>query len=126
LKVSTRLGFYYTKRDKMWLVHNAVKTVQREHPAIHSPLLLGEMRSFITIGLDEWAAAPGMKDDAINAYMLALLGAVDERPHEIQPLPSIEKPHIERPWCVHDIEADLDEHSPSKVGSYIERVLSIQ
>lgn len=123
-KVSTRLGFYYTKRDKMWLVHNAVKTVQRERPKVHSPLLLAELRAFITIGLDEWAAAPGQKDDLCNAYMLALLGAIDERPTTIEALPVITSTKTSKPWACHDVDEDLG--MGRVTNSYIERVLSVQ
>ena len=126
-RISQRLGFYYTKRDKMWLVHNAVKTVQRERPAVHSPLLLSELRAFITIGIDEWAAAPGQHDDLCNAYMLAMLGATDERPRSVEPLPQNTKPAIAKPWAIQDVDADLlDGKGRSGVGSWIERVLSIQ
>lgn len=125
-KVSSRLGFYYTKRDKTWLVHNAVKTIQQERPKVHSQLLLSELRSFLTIGLDEWAGAPGTHDDLCNAYMLALLGATDERPHIIQPLETSTPKAEARPWAVHDVQADLDEGTPSGVGSFIDRVLSVQ
>ena len=124
-KVSTRLGFYYTKRDKMWLVHNAVKTVQRERPHVHSPLLLSEIRGFITIGIDEWSAAPGKHDDLVNAYMLALLGSTDERPHPMEALPPAENKVVAKPWAVHAIDEDLGLHDTSS-GNYVERVLSVQ
>jgi hypothetical protein len=125
-KVSSRLGFYYTRRDKTWLVHNAVKTLQRECPSVQSPMLLSELRNFLTIGLDEWGASPGTYDDLCNAYMLALLGATDERPRSIEPLPPDERRREARPWLVHDIEGELDGDRKSMVGTYIDRVLSSQ
>ena len=125
-KVSSRLGFYYTKRDKSWLVHNAVKTLQREKPLVHSPKLLSELRGFLTIGLDEWGAAPGQHDDMTNAYMLALLGAVDERPQAIQPLTASRPAGIHKPWACHDVDVDLDQPSTSGLQSYVDRVLSCQ
>ena len=125
-RISQRVGFYYTKRDKMWLVHNAVKTVQRERPILHSPKLLSELRGFVTIGLDEWGACPGQHDDLCNAYMLAILGATDERPTQ-QTLTDTEVKRMLRPsWVVQDIEAELDSGQPSGLGSYVGRVLSIQ
>ena len=125
-RVSNRLGFYYTKRDKTHLVHNAIKTLQRERPWVHSPLLLSEMRGFLTLGLDEWSAAPGQYDDLINAYMLALLSATDTRPRAIDPLPDEPmSPARERPWAIHDIEEDLEGALP-RTGNWVDKMLSIQ
>ena len=124
-KVSNRLGFYYTKRDKTWLIHNAVKTMKVDKPQIHSRRLLQEMRGFLQITLDEWGPSPDCKyDDVVNAYMLAILGATDERPRFIKPTPQVVSTAADRPWACHDIDADLDD--PAHRNSYIERVLSIQ
>jgi len=125
-KVSSRLGFYYTKRDKTWLVHNAVKALIRERPIIRSRELLKEMRSFLTIGIDEWGAAPGTHDDVITAWMLAVLSATDERAPIFAPLPPTQ-PKTGREWLIHDIDADLlDGVSSNTLGSYVDRVLSTQ
>ena len=126
-KVSTRLGFYYTKRDKSWLVHNAVKVVQREQPLVRSKLLYDEMVTFVTTNIDEWGASTGCYDDAINAYMLALLGAMDERPAQAPELPKSTQAALPKPWAVHDVEQDLLDGSGKAVaGSWVERVLSVQ
>lgn len=105
-RLGQRVGFAYTKQSKKEIVTNAVKLVEREQPVLRSRLLLAELRSFLTIGLDEWGAGPGANDDLVNAYMLALFGATQERrsgaPEEFE-----ERPRIIRPWAQHDVEADL-------------------
>lgn len=107
-RVTSRLGFLYTKRDKATLVHTASSLVQRGDVTIHSETLLSEMRTFLNVGLDEWSAAHGAKDDAVNAWMLALISARDERTllpmEDAVPVPT---PAPKRPWMVHDVEADM-------------------
>ena len=78
-RVSTRLGFLYTKRDKAILVNTAVALVRRGGVVVHSEGLVEELRNFLNVGLDEWGPAPGYHDDLCSAYMLALLAARDER-----------------------------------------------
>ena len=123
-RVSQRLGFYYTKQDKRWMVTNAVKVIQREKPLIRSRVLYHEMRNFLQLDLDVWGASPGTYDDAINAYMLALVGATDERPLYRVTAPDTPTPTVRSPWSYHDIDADLDADNPR--GSWIDRVLSLQ
>ena len=107
-RVSTRLGFYFTKRDKGILVSTAVALVERGEVEICSENLFEEMRSYLNVGLDEWAAAPGCFDDEISAYMLALLAARDERyGMDMSPARPPEEPKIKKPWSMHDVEADL-------------------
>lgn len=125
-RVSNRLGFHYSKREKTWLVHTAVKTVQREQPRVYSTLLISELRNFLTIALDTWAAGPDHHDDCVNAYMLALLSATDER----RPVTPLEPPppspdYLTRPWAVHDIDADLS-GGGSRMGSFVDRILEVQ
>ena len=75
-------------------------------PLIHSKTLLDECYEFLTIGLDEWGAASGCWDDCVNAWMLAMMAAADERRY--MPKPIEEKPEIKvDPWLMHDIDADL-------------------
>lgn len=106
-KLSTRVGFLYTKRDKSWLVTNAVRTLEHEHPVIHSIQLYDELPNFLNLGEDEWAAKPGYKDDCVNAYMLALLSATDDR-RPTTPPPEPPKPKPD-PWLIHDIDGELQQ-----------------
>lgn len=107
-RVSNRVGFLYTHRDKALLVNNAIRVVTRETPKIHSDTLMNELRHFITIGIDEeWGGAPGFWDDCVNSWALALVGAIDEGRRgmpEVKPKP---KPFKEKCFY-HDIEADLN------------------
>jgi len=64
-RVSSRLGFIFTQRDKAILVSNAVSLVTQGGLRIHSQGLLEELRNYLNIGLNEWAAAPGAYDDAV-------------------------------------------------------------
>ena len=109
-RVSSRMGFLFTKRDKSVLVHNAVALASRGDVMIHSEVLLDEMRAYLNIGLDEWGATHGSKDDAVTAWMLALLSARDDR-IDIQPEQQEQKPVLHRaqtkPWSVHDVDADM-------------------
>ena len=63
-RVSSRIGFLFTKRDKAHLVGNAVALATRGEVSVASETLLDEMRTYLNIGLDEWSAAPGQYDDA--------------------------------------------------------------
>ena len=113
-RLSNRIGFLYTKREKAHLVSNAVRATEREHPLIHSHLLFDELCHFLNVDVDEWSGGPGWHDDTVNAYMLALLAATDERMEAPAELP-ITSPHpgVERPWAFHDVEKDLGNSSPS-------------
>ncbi len=106
-RVSNRVGFLYTRRDKALLVNNAVRVITREEPKLHSGLLIDEMRHFLTIGLDEWGASPGYHDDTVNAWALALMGAIDEGRRG---MPDVKpKPKVMRERCYfHDVDADLN------------------
>ena len=77
-RVSTRLGFLYTHRYKMELVNNAAQIIMQRHPKIYSASLYEEAIGFLEVGYEEWGPAPGLCDDVINAYMLALMGSYDE------------------------------------------------
>jgi len=106
-KISNRAGFCYTKRDKSLLVTNAVQLLKREQPRIHSTALVQEMRDFRTIGLDEWGARTGCHDDLLNAYMLALLSASDDRPRSLT-LEDREPTTLAHPdHLFHDIDHEL-------------------
>ena len=106
-KVSKRVGFVYTKRDKMALINNGVTLVRQRKAAVRSLTLLNEMRTFIQV-MDEYMAAPGTKDDAVNAWLLAALSAVDATIGlmDIPEEPIVVRPDG-RPWATHDIDADL-------------------
>ena len=108
-RVSSRLGFLFTRRDKSVLVSNAVALAARGDITIHSEVLYDEMTTFLNIGLDEWSAAPGCHDDTVVAWMLALLGAYDDRlgsaPTGGQELAPVRE--TKRPWAFHDVDADL-------------------
>ena len=108
-RVSLRVGFLYTRRDKITLVNNAVSLAVRGDVVLHSDVLADELRTYLNIGLDEWAAAPGCFDDATNAWFLALLAARDERV-DAMPIPADDPPTaaLTTPWAVHDVDADLD------------------
>jgi len=114
-RVSTRLGFLYTQREKSTLVSNAVSTTKREQPIIHSRMLKSELRTFLQIGIGEWSAPPGAYDDSANAWMLAILAATDER----RPLPSKDLGDVTVPtlpaYACHDVDADL-QHSRRTQG----------
>lgn len=109
-RVSSRLGFLYTKRDKALLVTTAVALVRRGGLVVHSDGLVEEARQYLNVGLDEWGAAPGHKDDRISAWMLALLAARDERID--MPEASDEDQHLKKTvasMIKHDVDADLRE-----------------
>ena len=108
-RVSTRIGFLFTKRDKAHLVGNAVALATRGEVPIASETLLDEMRTYLNIGLDEWSAAPGAWDDAVTAWMLALLSARDERTSSGAPLAPDEVPVARDPAKWHNVDADLDD-----------------
>lgn len=78
-RISTRLGFLFTRRDKAILVNTAVALVRRGGIVVHSQTLVEELRNYLNVSLDEWDAAPGYKDDTVCGWMLALLAARDER-----------------------------------------------
>ena len=77
-RISTNIGFRYSRDTKRELVNNMVLLVRQRSPQVHSTYLYNEMVSFLEVGRGEWDAAPGMNDDAINAYMLALMGSFDD------------------------------------------------
>ena len=108
---STRQGFIYSRQDKAALITNAVTIAMRGHVVVHSELLLDEMRTFFNVGVDEWEALAGAHDDVLNAWMLALLAAHDERQTweraEEPVLASL--PLLDQTYRVHDVEADLVE-----------------
>ncbi len=106
-KVSKRVGFVYTKRDKMALINNGVTLIRQKKSTVRSLTLLNEMRTFIQV-MDEYMAAPGTKDDAVNAWLLAALSAVDATMGlmDIPEEPIVVRPDG-RPWATHDIDADL-------------------
>ena len=114
-RVSNRLGFLFTKRDKAILVNTAVALVRRGGIVVHSEGLIEELRNFLNIGLDEWGAAPGFKDDRASAWFLALLAARDERVD--LPQPSDEDQDLRETVMTiaqqmrHDTDTDLREES---------------
>lgn len=77
-RVSSKLGFQYTAQSKMELVNNMLVLVTQRYPVIHSVYLYNEMVTYIEVEQGKWDASPGSNDDAINAYMLALMGSYDE------------------------------------------------
>lgn len=106
-RVSTRQGFVYSRQDKAALITNAAGLVARHQVVIHSETLLDELRTFFNIGVDEWAPMAGAHDDVVNAWMLALLAARDERDEWIRP--PTQEVVVEPPpaHAVHDVEAEL-------------------
>ena len=113
-RVSTRLGFLYTKRDKAILVNTAVALARRGGIVVHSDRLVEELRNFLNVGFDEWGAAPGYKDDCASAWMLALLSARDERID--MPGSSDEDLALKKSVASivrHDVDADLREEDPA-------------
>lgn len=109
-RVSQRLGFLFTKRDKAILVNTTVALVRRGGVIVHSQILVEELRNFLNVGLDEWGAAPGFKDDTVCGWMLALLAARDERIDP--PPPSDEDQALKQAvtsYRRHDVDADLHE-----------------
>ena len=91
----------------MALINNGVTLVRQRKAAVRSLTLLNEMRTFIQV-MDEYMAAPGTKDDAVNAWLLAALSAVDATMGlmDIPEEPIVVRPDG-RPWATHDIDADL-------------------
>lgn len=107
-RISSRVGYVFTKREKAALVSNAVALATRGAVVIRSETLWRELRDYLAVGLDEWAAAPGAWDDTVTAWMLALIAARDERLDAPAP-PPVEAPAPAHPWAVHDIDHDLAE-----------------
>lgn len=114
-RLGTRVGFAYTEQTKKMIVTNAVRVVEREKPIIRGRALLSELRTFLTIGLDEWGAGPGCNDDLVNAYMLALYGSAKDRRISIPDAPA-HPGEITKPWCQHDVDEDL--YGPVTMGSH--------
>jgi len=114
---SKRVGFLYNRREKVSLVTNAVRAVQRDHPRVYSAGLYLELREFLNIGIDEWGARSGGFDDRVNAWMLALLASSDER-RGPSPESQIVKPITPPLWALHDIDADLYDYS-RETGDYL-------
>ena len=107
-RISTRLGFLFTRRDKVVLVSNAVALMMRGGLVIHSQVLFDELANFLNIALDEYGPGPGFNDDAVSAYALALLAARDERYEWESPMPTQEKPvDVVPEWKTHDVDRDL-------------------
>ena len=82
--MSQKMGFHYTKQSKTQLINNMMLTVTQHRPLIHSSYLYQEMVAFLEVDQGEWRAASGSTDDAMNAYMLALIGSADE--HDGRPV----------------------------------------
>lgn len=108
-RISSRLGFLFTKRDKATLVSNGVALASRGDVAIHSEVLCDEMATYLNIGIDEWSASTGYHDDAVIAWLLALLASYDERASSAPYEALVQQPTTtKKPWAVHDVDADLD------------------
>lgn len=108
-RVSTKEGFDFTADDdRDILVMEAVTAVARGTVVIHSEVLYDEMEAYLNVGLHEYKPAlKTLHDDAIVAYMMALLAARDERQEwapTTEALPAVTPPE---PWRRHDIEHDL-------------------
>jgi hypothetical protein len=103
---SKRIGFLYNRREKASLVTNAVRVVQRDKPLVHSEGLYEELQDFLNVGIDEWAARSGGFDDRVNAWMLALLAACDERKGP-SPESLMMTPETPPPWAYMDVDEDL-------------------
>ena len=57
---------------------------------------------------DEYMAAPGTKDDAVCAWLLAVLSAVDATSGILEVVAEAPQPvKYAKPWAVHDVAADL-------------------
>jgi hypothetical protein len=105
-RISQRVGFLFTARDKKYLVGNAVLLAVSGKPVIHSEALKDEIRDYLNIGVDEYGAAPGAFDDTVSAWMLALLAARDEQTEFQEGTPTKEPDKPPR-YLVHDVDADL-------------------
>lgn len=116
-RVSSRQGFIYTRQDRMSLVSNAVGLSARGQVVVRSELLLDEMRNYLNIAPEEYGSAPGCHNDIVNAWMLALLAARDERQEWSRP--QTETKEVERPpaHLVHDVDADLAAPEPGLIVS---------
>lgn len=107
-RVSQRVGFLYTRRDKRYLVDNTLMLAKRGGLVVHSQNLVDEARNFLNIGLDEWGAAPGETDDEVTSWMLALLAARDEQSDDLPVLePRREPTEVVNDATHHDTESDL-------------------
>ena len=115
-RISLRMGFVYTVRDKSNLISNAVVLMSANDLTVHSELLKGELVTFLQFAFDEWGAAPGAKDDLANAWMLALLSASDDRSERQAPLelaPKNPAPQVEKCFF-HDPIAALERDALKK------------
>lgn len=114
---SFKLGFLFNQRAKRIIVTNMVTAARSLHPVVRSETLWHELCSYLTIGLDQWGAAPGETDDEVTAWMLALLAARSERdeyaPREIEaaarlkPGEPLSRKAALGEAAYHDIDADL-------------------
>jgi hypothetical protein len=112
-RVSNRLGFVYTKRDKPYLINNAILLVARRKPVIHSETLVDELTQFLNLAPNEWGAPVGAKDDCANGWFLALLSARDEWKEKWNPEEAMAKaaravPPLPTKHKLHDVEHDLE------------------
>lgn len=117
-----KVGFIANRRDKSILVYLAAGVVERGEAEIHSETLWDEMVNYMATGLEEWAGRE--KDDAVFAWMLAVMAARDSSegvsmPRITTPKTEAEKvaEQIERePWKYHDIVNDLADTHPVLVN----------
>lgn len=77
-RYSRKTGWETNSKSKPWLVTFAIHEVTSARVIIRSELLFREMENYVQKGPREWGAAAGRKDDAVMAWMIALIASDDE------------------------------------------------
>ena len=106
-RMSSKLGFYYSKQSKAELVNNMKILSKQRMPQVHSTYLYREATAFLEIEQGMWEGAPGSLDDAMNAYMLALMGSYDEQSGVVAEQPSVRETVWVPPYKSFDFDDEL-------------------
>lgn len=77
-RYSRKIGWETNMKSKPWLVGFAVHELINNRVIIRSELLIREMFNYVRKDVNEWGNAPGMHDDRVMAWMIAILVSDDE------------------------------------------------
>ena len=77
-RYSKKTGWETNSKSKPWLVTFAIHEATNNRTIIRSELLYREMETYVQEGPREWRAVAGKHDDAVTAWMIALIASDDE------------------------------------------------